>query len=264
MPKPDFADYLLKTSGDEYYLRAQYKNVVAADKYHLVLRAPVHVIPNLDGDTLLLFEIFRRLGFPEGSTKFLFLGNYAGDTALSTALMNFMLALKIVCPDNVFLLRGRAEIPDGIRPFAKKYWERQVREWQDIFKWMPASASIFDQGAIFCTNHGLGLPYTTKMIETRLKMTLPQRFDMEQRKVQPICRDTMDVAMKNFMKRERVDLVCEAANHLREACMLASDMERLYLGHNEDPLLKTSEAVILCVEENCRQLMCFECAGPKT
>lgn len=57
------------------------------------------------------FHVILNIGLPPHS-KWLFLGNYVSHGSNQIACICFLLSLKILYPDRIFLLRGKHEIND--------------------------------------------------------------------------------------------------------------------------------------------------------
>ncbi|KAH9408035.1 hypothetical protein TYRP_011688 [Tyrophagus putrescentiae] len=85
-------------------------------KYKLLrVNGPAAVVGALGGSLRDLLAIQRHFypSFPVvPEAAFLFLGDYSGEGGFSVEVLVYLLSLKIVSPNKVFLLRGRAELVD--------------------------------------------------------------------------------------------------------------------------------------------------------
>ncbi|KAK1753552.1 Metallo-dependent phosphatase-like protein [Echria macrotheca] len=127
------------------------------------------VVGDLHGQYSDLLEWFRLGGFPP-TRKYLFLGNYVnyGEGGIET--LSLLLAYKLRCPTNIFLLRGNHESASMTH---KHGFENECRSrysvelWKafcNVFDRLPAAAIVGQQ--IFCVHGGIS-PYFESLDDIR-------------------------------------------------------------------------------------------------
>lgn len=105
---PVFAKYLR-------VLVKEFGQLAAQEDKLLRVNGPAVVVGALGGSLRDLLAIQRHFypSFPVvPEAAFLFLGDYSGEGGFSVEVLVYLLSLKIVSPNKVFLLRGRAELVD--------------------------------------------------------------------------------------------------------------------------------------------------------
>ncbi|KAH9398850.1 hypothetical protein TYRP_018663, partial [Tyrophagus putrescentiae] len=105
---PVFAKYLR-------VLVKEFGQLAAQEDKLLRVNGPAVVVGALGGSLRDLLAIQRHFypSFPVvPEAAFLFLGDYSGEGGFSVEVLVYLLSLKIVTPNKVFLLRGRAELVD--------------------------------------------------------------------------------------------------------------------------------------------------------
>lgn len=106
-------------------------------------------------DTLRIFEV---AGNP-AANRYLFLGDYVDRGSQSIENIVFLLTLKILYPQNVFLLRGNHETEEictvyGLRDECmKRYGFTLYSKFLKVFECMPICAVV--GGSIFCVHGGI-------------------------------------------------------------------------------------------------------------
>merc|ERR1719353_2761573 len=120
------------------------------------LQAPLNILGDTHGqfrDTLRFFEA----GGEPGPNNYLLLGDYVDRGRMSMENICFLLAYKVKCPDNVFLLRGNHECASINRIYGfyddckRQYNIKLWKSFTDVFNCLPAAALIDNK--IFCM-HG--------------------------------------------------------------------------------------------------------------
>ena len=123
----------------------------------LKLEAPMYVCGDLHGQFRDLMKFLAQWNPPQ--TKYLFLGDYVDRGPHSIDTITKLFCLKILYPDNIFLLRGNHETGEisaayGFKDeceehFSKELWDKYV----EAFNYLPLAAVISSR--IFCVHGGL-------------------------------------------------------------------------------------------------------------
>ena len=149
------------------------KAIMAAEPTLLRLEPPVYVIGDLHGNFKDFTYFAKAFGLWSSAeftpAKFLFLGDYVDRGLHSIETLAFVLALKVLFPDRVFLLRGNHECSDVNgdedtyqdgsfrRQCTMTYGRREgARLWACVnacFDQMPLAAVIDNK--IFCVHAGI-------------------------------------------------------------------------------------------------------------
>merc|ERR1719265_2093377 len=124
----------------------------------LELECPLKVCGDVHGQYADVLRLFECGGFPP-EANYLFLGDYVDRGKHSLETICLLLAYKIKCPKNFFLLRGNHECAsinriygfydECKRRFNVKLW----RSFVDVFNCMPVAALV--AGRVFCMHGGL-------------------------------------------------------------------------------------------------------------
>ena len=108
-------------------------------------------------DTLRIFEV---AGDPcSGEHRYLFMGDYVDRGSQSIENMVLLLTLKLLYPQNVYLLRGNHETEEistvyGMRDECVKRYSFGLYRWfLNVFETMPIAAIV--GGSIFCVHGGI-------------------------------------------------------------------------------------------------------------
>lgn len=95
-----------------------------------------------------LLHIFEMGGFPSPQNPYLFNGDYVDRGSFSFETMLTLLALKLACPEGLFLLRGNHETRNMNRIYGFegevnfKYDSNIMRQFSTVFNWLPIAAVI--------------------------------------------------------------------------------------------------------------------------
>ena len=87
------------------------KEVFTAESNTLKITAPLNVFGDIHGQFCDMVRFFEMCGLPS-SQKFLFLGDYVDRGNNSIEVVALLFALKIVFPEQIFVLRGNHECPE--------------------------------------------------------------------------------------------------------------------------------------------------------
>lgn len=127
------------------------------------------IVGDIHGSLESLIRIFDEKGYPN-NTRYLFLGDYVDRGRNSCEVIIFLYALKILYPENIYLIRGNHEfrcitdqygfkqecykrvkrLLNGNMIFEGKYFYRLIT---DSFKYLPICAILDD--SIFCVHGGI-------------------------------------------------------------------------------------------------------------
>eukprot|EP01029_Cantina_marsupialis_P027095 TRINITY_DN744_c0_g1_i1.p1 TRINITY_DN744_c0_g1~~TRINITY_DN744_c0_g1_i1.p1 ORF type:complete len:519 (-),score=104.47 TRINITY_DN744_c0_g1_i1:99-1655(-) len=139
------------------------KQVLVKEPNVLKLDAPISVVGDIHGQLFDLLEIFK-IGGEVPATNYLFLGDYVDRGAFSLETVSYLLALKALYPERIFLIRGNHECRNVSRVYGfrvecqKKLGstEEGLNVWSTFmmtFDCLPIAAVIKDD--IFCVHGGL-------------------------------------------------------------------------------------------------------------
>ncbi|OHS98592.1 hypothetical protein TRFO_35027 [Tritrichomonas foetus] len=150
----------------------------ATQKPFITISKPVYVIGDLHGNIHDLIRIFRETGLPPAKNfSFLFLGDYVDKGSFSMEVVTFLLSLRYIYPDRVFLLRGNHEFPGPISQYTlRSDIEMQfcdvslLDEFNYIFSWLPVAAMIDNE--IFCVHGGISpkFQYVNELLSIHLPL----------------------------------------------------------------------------------------------
>lgn len=127
----------------------------------LSLASPLIVIGDLHGQLLDLFRILHA--YPDVSeTKFLFLGDLIDRGFFSTETVTLVFIMKILYPENVFVIRGNHEFSEifttcGFSTELRKIYPNAtalLERYERAFSFMPLAATIDNK--ILCVHGGIG------------------------------------------------------------------------------------------------------------
>ncbi|CAD5229452.1 unnamed protein product [Bursaphelenchus okinawaensis] len=150
---------------------------------------PVNIVGDIHGQYDDLLRIFAAIGVP-GTERYLFLGDYVDRGPNQTECIALLLAMRILAPDRVILLRGNHECELVNRTYG--FWEELQRrftiglamklhkEFNVIFSHLPLAALI--RSRILCMHGGLSprLSSIDAIKRIRLPFTDPIPDTLEQ------------------------------------------------------------------------------------
>lgn len=149
------------------------REVVEAEPSFLELSSPIYVFGDIHGNYTDLMRFSKMLGMFKAPrampARYLFLGDYVDRGKYSVEVIAYLLAMKVLYPKRIFLLRGNHELQTtncsyqnyGERCFhgmcTKAYGEEDGNNvwWsvQYVFRNLPIAASI--DKSIFCVHGGI-------------------------------------------------------------------------------------------------------------
>lgn len=140
------------------YLCNQVRPILISQPVFLELIPPLTICGDIHGQFFDLLRTFEAGGSPE-LTNYLFLGDYVDRGEYSISVICLLFAYKIKYPNNFFLLRGNHESAlinkeYGFYDECREIYCYSVwREINDVFEWLPISASI--DSRILCIHGGI-------------------------------------------------------------------------------------------------------------
>eukprot|EP00746_Dinoflagellata_sp_MGD_P122200 gnl/MRDRNA2_/MRDRNA2_57142_c0_seq1.p1 gnl/MRDRNA2_/MRDRNA2_57142_c0~~gnl/MRDRNA2_/MRDRNA2_57142_c0_seq1.p1 ORF type:complete len:459 (-),score=82.91 gnl/MRDRNA2_/MRDRNA2_57142_c0_seq1:32-1330(-) len=149
-------------------LAEQARDIVSEESTIQEVSLPATVFGDLHGqfrDMLLLFQDF---GFPEaGGHSWVFNGDWVDRGKHQLEVVTLVLALKVACPDNVFLNRGNHEFPDQNKHggatgfyeacksrFGPDLGDQVFASFHDAFEYLPLGSLIGEK--ILVLHGGIG------------------------------------------------------------------------------------------------------------
>jgi protein phosphatase len=184
---PEFARLLLSVC-------ASARDIFAKESLYLHLQSPICVFGDIHGNFAdMYFFLEHVISFDDimmryTTTNLLFLGDYVDRGNHGVECIMYLLALKVIAPNRVFLLRGNHESPEvngdidvySFSSFKYQCLERFGREkgmevWtaiNEVFQFLPVVAEIDRQ--VFCV-HG-GLPQYCGGEDNRLEVLSDPNF----------------------------------------------------------------------------------------
>lgn len=134
-------------------------SILLAEQTVLSVSAPIKVVGDIHGQFADLLSIFATCGEPP-LVSYLFLGDYVDRGPRSLETICYLLTLKCLFPQNIFLLRGNHETRQLTKIYGfydeikNKFSNVHVwRIFQDIFDLLPVAAIIDNR--YFCVHGGL-------------------------------------------------------------------------------------------------------------
>lgn len=119
---------------------------------------PVNVCGDIHGQITDLVEILTSGGLPPDS-RYLFLGDYVDRGKYGTEVISTLLALKVLYPDNIFVLRGNHETESICRMYGffdevkRRFSVKLFKDFTNVFNCLPISALI--DNVALCMHGGL-------------------------------------------------------------------------------------------------------------
>jgi len=154
------------------------------------LQSPVYIFGDIHGnleDLHFFADNIWKLGIPLTAGKFLFLGDYVDRGLSGLECTAYLMALKILYPDKIFMLRGNHETREvngwedhyGDRSFMWQCKQRfgtqtGMEVWEEcnqVFDRLPFAA-IIDHD-IFCVHGGIPRPTSTEQNRIQSMMAVP-------------------------------------------------------------------------------------------
>ncbi|OHT11262.1 Serine/threonine-protein phosphatase PP1 isozyme 2 [Tritrichomonas foetus] len=135
------------------------------DDIVLKLQGPICVIGDIHAQYIYLWKFLQKGGDPE-NTKYLFLGDYVDRGVNSIEVMTMLLCLKIMYPDNIYLIRGNHETEKMTKSYGfyeeciESYDEEVYNAFLDLFDYLPLAAVIGEK--LLCVHGGIS-PHLEKV-----------------------------------------------------------------------------------------------------
>jgi protein phosphatase len=123
----------------------------------LELQGRFVVVGDLHGNLDCLLRIFGRIGFPPDAS-YLFLGDYVDRGKESVEVLLLLFALKVLYPNNVYLLRGNHECRHLTNQYGfreeciEKYDEMIYSAFCKVFNWLSIASIV--NSAFICLHGG--------------------------------------------------------------------------------------------------------------
>ncbi|OHT13068.1 Ser/Thr protein phosphatase [Tritrichomonas foetus] len=131
----------------------------------LEINCDVAVVGDLHGHILDLFRILNLLGTPP-ERNYLFLGDFVDRGEFSTETITIILIMKILYPQNIFIIRGNHEFGEmftrcGFSNELEQIYDNSSlkNNFQKCFSYMPLAALVHD--SILCVHGGIGPNFNT-------------------------------------------------------------------------------------------------------
>lgn len=146
------------------------QKVIRSQSVMVRCSAPCKVIGSIHGQFRDLLLLFREFGFPSAdgdieTCTYVFNGNYFGTQATAShqlEVIALLLALKVLYPSKIFLLRGDIDFEEGSDVFKQQLVDAQLGpQTEDVFtgifdavEWFPLSALL--QDSVLVVHGGIG------------------------------------------------------------------------------------------------------------
>lgn len=190
------------------------KELLSSEDRVIRLNSPVVVIGDIGGHLKDLIRLERQLwpSFPVVSSNHLFLGNWFGSGPRGVECVIYVLAIKLIAPNKVFLLRGSRETIDSknffkkecIEKYGQKTGEKVWNLLNDVFDNIPIAVVVDEH--IFCANGGI--PRKTTNIEDIY--SVPP--ELKNPKESAIAYEVIDCCESSFSDRSSTDHKQRAAD----------------------------------------------------
>ena len=120
---------------------------------------PCIVVGALHGSIFDLYQIIYRFGLPP-TRSYCFLGNFINSGEFSLEVATFLLALKVVYPRSIFLLKGKSEFENEaskhgfLAEIVDTYSTKEIfDQFIACFNQLPVAAVFFN--SVFCVSGGI-------------------------------------------------------------------------------------------------------------
>lgn len=273
------------------------RSIIASEPVLAEIDSPVYVCGDLHGQYYDLVNIFKRcpplggrvLGSGAKRTKeagdvpadesiysFLFLGDYVDRGARSIEVVVTLLALKIISPNHITMLRGNHEDEQIMLLYGfydeckRRYGVKLFKMFTDFFRVLPVAALI--NGSIFCMHGGLSpeLRYVKDIPDIRPcnvphsgvicdllwadpELHLPGGVDWapSSRRISTVFSER---ALERFLAENDIDLICRAHQVVEEGFQFFPDSKKRQLLTIFSATNYCNEfgnrGGVLCVDEN--------------
>ena len=143
------------------------KKCLLEDKTVIRLMPRVHIIGDLRGNYNHIWEMINT---NEPTDQYLFLGDYVNHGTNSIEVMTLVLCMKLIAPNQVFLLRGSNETPEmtkinGFKDECLNQFDEEIyNKFIEVFECLPLVAVITDidkTKSILFMNGGLSPNFTS-------------------------------------------------------------------------------------------------------
>jgi diadenosine tetraphosphatase ApaH/serine/threonine PP2A family protein phosphatase len=188
------------------------------------VKIPVKIVGDIHGQFFDLQRIFLSLGLP-GANRYLFLGDYVDRGANSIECISLLLALKILAPKQIFLLRGNHECSVINRVYG--LWAelngrfkigiamKVYNEINTIFSHLPLAALV--SGKILCMHGGIS-PRLNSLDDIR-KISLPIENPANETLEQDLLWSDPLMNLSGFEFNKLRDVsVCFGENEVQKTC----------------------------------------------
>jgi protein phosphatase len=137
---------------------SQAVHVLSPEPALLDLTGKFVVVGDIHGDVLSVVRIFQDLGWPD-TQSYLFLGDYVDRGNASCEVMVLLYCLKVIFPQNIFLLRGNHEFGPITQTYGfqaectARFVPQVYTEFVNSFSALPLAAIVND--SVFCVHGGI-------------------------------------------------------------------------------------------------------------
>jgi serine/threonine-protein phosphatase PP1 catalytic subunit len=152
---------------------------LSADPMLLKLTAPITIVGDVHGQFTDLMQFLEKGGDPS-TTRYLFLGDYVDRGPHSIETISVLLCLKILFPNNVFLLRGNHETIEisalyGFSEECERLYSTEIwAKFNELFRFLPLAAVVSNR--IFCVHGGISkeLHFASEIAEVERPLDVPR------------------------------------------------------------------------------------------
>jgi protein phosphatase len=154
------------TSAQVLSIISQAVDIFSAHPPLLILSGQFTVVGDIHGNILSLVRIFQKLGWPD-SRRYVLLGDYVDRGESSCEVLVLLYCLKVIFPENIFLLRGNHEFESMTRVYGfkaectSKFIMKVYSEFVNSFMALPIAAILNE--SIFCAHGGISPDLAAKL-----------------------------------------------------------------------------------------------------